>query len=378
MTPRESEERYRTLFARAGDGILILTVDGKPVEVNEAFARMHGYRAQEMMDMALRDLDATEISQLAPERMRRILTGETLTFEVEHRHKDGHVFPLEVSANVISSGGKSYIQCFYRDITRRKREEKESRDLVERLHRAERMEALGILAGGVAHDLNNVLGSLFVYTELLLEKIPEGNPVRVYADNILSSGEKGAAIVQDLLTVARRDVITPVAVNMNCVVSGCLKTQEFENLEAHHPRISFRQELSTELFSIKGSPRHLEKTVMNLLSNAAEAISGIGEVTIRTENRYLDRPVQGYDAVTEGEYAALTVSDTGGGISTADMGKIFEPFYTKKVMRRGGTGLELAIVWGTVKDHNGYIDIGSEAGKGSSFTLYFPITKNES
>jgi two-component system, cell cycle sensor histidine kinase and response regulator CckA len=116
---------------------------------------------------------------------------------------------------------------------------------------------------------------------------------------------------------------------------------------------------------------------MNLLSNAAEAIAGSGEVLIRTENRYVDRPIHGHDTTQEGEYAVLTVSDTGSGISPADLGRIFEPFYTKKVMGRSGTGLGLAVVWGTVKDHDGYIDVQSTEDKGSIFTLYFPVTRED-
>ncbi|MCL5807606.1 MAG: ATP-binding protein, partial [Deltaproteobacteria bacterium] len=303
--------------------------------------------------------------------------GEALTFEVEHYHKDGHVFPLEVSASKLSSGGESYIMSIHRDIATRKKAEEEKRRIEERLQRAERMEALGILAGGVAHDLNNVLGVLYGYTELLLEKIPEGSPQRTYVDNILSSGEKGAAIIQDLLTLARRGVSVHDVTNINRIVSDFFRSPVFQKLEASHPWVSFRKELSGELLNIKGSTVHLEKTVMNLLSNAAEAISGNGEVTVRTENRYLDRPVHGYDAVKEGEYVVLTVMDTGKGISAADIGKIFEPFYTKKVMGRSGTGLGLTIVWGTVKDHDGYIDVSSEKGKGTSFALYFPVTREE-
>lgn len=374
---RESEERYRTLFNSASDGIFIMSVDGKLIAVNESFARIHGYSAQEMKNMSLRDLDTEGTAQLIPERMHRMLAGEALTFEVEHYHKDGHVFPLEVSASKLSSGGQSYIMSIHRDIATRKKAEEEKRRIEERLQRAERMEALGILAGGVAHDLNNVLGVLYGYTELLLEKIPEGSPLRTYVDNILSSGEKGAAIIQDLLTLARRGVSIHDVTNINRIVSDFFRSPVFQKLEASHPRVFFKKELSGDLLNIKGSAVHLEKTVMNLLSNAAEAISGNGEVTVHTENRYLDRPVHGYDAVKEGEYVVLTVMDTGKGISAADIGKIFEPFYTKKVMGRSGTGLGLTIVWGTVKDHDGYIDVSSEKGKGTSFTLYFPVTRED-
>ncbi|HPX55654.1 MAG TPA: response regulator, partial [Syntrophales bacterium] len=132
------------------------------------------------------------------------------------------------------------------------------------------------------------------------------------------------------------------------------------------------------LLNILGSPHQLGKTIMNLVSNAAEAMPKGGLMTIETRNRYLDRPVQGYDEVREGDYVVLSVSDTGEGISAYDIKRIFEPFYTKKVMgRSGGTGLGLSVVWGTVKDHNGYIDVRSVEGRGSAFTLYFPVTRDE-
>ena len=173
------------------------------------------------------------------------------------------------------------------------------------------MEALGQLAGGVAHDLNNVLGILSGYSELLLMEIPEGHRSRGHAEKILQSTEKGAAIIQDLLTLARRGVTASDVINLNSVVSGFLKTPVFEKMKDYHPRVTFRTECDKNLLNIKGSSVHLEKTLMNLVSNAAESISGKGEVTIRTESRYLDKPIRGYDEVKEGDYAVLTVSDTG-------------------------------------------------------------------
>ena len=166
-------------------------------------------------------------------------------------------------------------------------------------------------------------------------------------------------------------------INLNSIVSDFLKTPVFEKMKDYHPRVTFRTECDKNLLNIKGSPVHLEKTLMNLVSNAAESISGKGEVTIRTENRYLDKAIRGYDEVKEGDYAVLTVSDTGMGIPAENREKIFEPFYTKKTMGRSGTGLGLAIVWGTVKDHNGYIDVQTEVGEGTTFTLYFPVTREE-
>lgn len=263
------------------------------------------------------------------------------------------------------------------DITARKRIEESSRRLAERLRRAEKMEALGTLAGGVAHDLNNILGVLVGYSELLLMAIPDDNPLRKYVSNILQSSEKSAAIIQDLLTLARRGVAISDVVQLNKIISDYTGSIEFDKLKTNYPLVNFRINIDHNLMNIKGSPVHLSKTVMNLVSNAAEAISGEGEVTIAVKNQYMDRPVTGYDEIHEGDYVVLTVTDTGKGIAADDIGKIFEPFYTKKKMGMSGTGLGLAVVWGTVKDHNGYIDVQSEEGKGTVFTLYFPVTRDE-
>ncbi len=300
-------------------------------------------------------------------------------YETSFLHADGnrHDIIFNKATYVGTDGYVAGLVGVILDITERKRMEEEKRGLEERLQRSEKMEALGQLAGGVAHDLNNVLGILSGYSELLLEEIPDGHRSRGHVEKILQSTEKGAAIIQDLLTLARRGVTASDVINLNSVVSGFLKTPVFEKMKDYHPRVTFRTECDKNVLNIKGSPIHLEKTLINLVSNAAESISGKGEVTIRTESRYLDKAVRGYDEVKEGDYAVLTVSDTGMGIPAENREKIFEPFYTKKTMGRSGTGLGLSIVWGTVKDHHGYIDVQTEVGTGTTFTLYFPVTREE-
>jgi CheY-like chemotaxis protein len=165
--------------------------------------------------------------------------------------------------------------------------------------------------------------------------------------------------------------------NLNDIVLECRNSPEFAALSSYHPNIRLKTNLEAHLLNISGSAVHLGKSLINLVSNAAEAMPQGGAVTIKTRNQYLDKPVSGYDEVREGDYVVLSVSDTGEGIPAGDLKRIFEPFYTKKVMGRSGTGLGLAVIWGTVKDHSGYINVESQEGKGTIFTLYFPVTREE-
>ena len=263
------------------------------------------------------------------------------------------------------------------EIAGRKKAERERQRLAIQLQRAEKMEAIGTLAGGVAHDLNNILSGIVSYPELLLLQLPEDSPLRKPILTIKESGQKAATVVQDLLTLARRGVAITNVVNINHIISNYLKSPEHKGLKSVHAQAQVDIDLETNLLNIIGSSIHLSKTVMNLVANAAESMPDGGVIHIKTENRYIDRPVRGYDDVEEGDYAVLSISDSGIGISSDDLSRIFEPFYTKKVMGRSGTGLGMAVVWGTVKDHKGYIDVQSIEDEGTSFTLYFPATRKE-
>lgn len=247
----------------------------------------------------------------------------------------------------------------------------------EKLRQGEKMEAVGLLAAGVAHDLNNILTGLVGYPELLLLEISEESPLRSIVQTIYESGKKAAAVVQDLLTLARRGVITDEVVNLNEIISGYLNSPECEKLKSFHPCVRIESIFQEGLLNIVGSPIHLSKSVMNLVSNAAEAMPDGGKIFISTENRYIDRPISADERIGEGDYVVLTVSDTGVGISSEAVKKIFDPFYTKKEMGRSGTGLGLSVVWSTLKDYQGYIDVQSTVGKGTTFTLYFPATRRE-
>jgi signal transduction histidine kinase/ActR/RegA family two-component response regulator len=263
------------------------------------------------------------------------------------------------------------------EIVERKRSEKERRYLEAQLAKSQKMEAIGTLAGGVAHDLNNILSGLVSYPELLLMDLPEDSPLKQPILTIQASGQKAAAIVQDLLTLARRGVSVREVMNLNNLIDDYLSSPENQKIMEFHSDVAVETNLQSDLFNIMGSPVHLSKTIMNLVSNAAEAMPNGGTISISTDNCYIDNSLKVYDAVDEGDYATLTVSDTGIGISHENIERIFEPFYTKKTMGRSGTGLGMAVVWGTVKDHSGYIDVKSELGEGSTFTLYFPVTRKK-
>ncbi len=257
---------------------------------------------------------------------------------------------------------------FVRDITSQRR-------LEEQLAHAQKMEAVGTLAGGVAHDLNNILSGIVSYPELLLMDLPADSPLREPIETIQTSGQKAATIVQDLLTLARRGVSIKEVVDLNAIVTAFLNAPECAKIKEFHPGIRLETDFQPDLLNIAGSPFHLSKTIMNLISNAAEAMPAAGVVTLTTRSVYLDRPLSAYEMIPQGEYAVLEVSDAGAGISPEDLHRIFEPFYTKKTMGRSGTGLGMAVVWGTMKDLGGYIDVRSTPGRGTQFRLYFPVTR---
>ena len=265
---------------------------------------------------------------------------------------------------------------FQHEIAERRHVEETLRESEEKLFRSKKMESLGLLAGGVAHDLNNVLSGIVSYPELILMDLPGDSKLKKPIETMQEAGNRATAIVQDLLTVARGAATAKEPLNLNDIIGDYLNSPELEKLEQFYPTVTIKTNFDTSLLNICGSDVHIRKVVMNLVANASEAIESSGNVTISTMNRYVDRALRGYDDVNIGEYVVLAVSDDGSGISSDDLKRIFEPFYTKKIMGRSGTGLGLAVVWNVVQDHKGYIDVAT-GENGTTFELYFPITREE-
>jgi len=240
------------------------------------------------------------------------------------------------------------------------------------------MEVLGRLAGGVAHDLNNVLSGIVSYPDFLLLDLPDDSHLRGPLETIKNSGERAAAIVQDLLTLARRGVTVKKPLSLNMILHEYFASPEYTQLCALHPDISVVLDLDESIPLLNGSPLHLQKAIMNLVGNAFEAVEGAGTVTISTQTKDISASFKGYEIIEKGKYVVLKIQDSGAGISPEVLSKIFEPFYTKKKMGRSGTGLGMTVVWGAIKDNEGFIDIDSVPGKGTSIYTYLPVAHENS
>ncbi|WP_419663964.1 two component system sensor histidine kinase [Desulfosarcina variabilis str. Montpellier] len=372
-----SEAKYKSLFESTATANAILENDLKLSLVNTEFEKITGYSKQDMdktytLEDIVKSKDYTTIKEYLTEEKD---DTKDKSFEFKIINRDG------IEKDVLGKMGRipnsSKIVISMMDISEKKRADKERESLKIQLVRAEKMKALGLLAGGVAHDLNNVLSGIVSYPDLLLLDIPEDSPLRKPIMDIKASGVKAAAIVQDLLTLARRDISVKEVVNLNEIIGDYLKSAEYTKMMSFHQSAELVFEPDAHLLNILGSPLNLLKAVMNLVTNAAEATKDGGKIRIVTENIYLEHPISGYDTYREGDYIILSITDNGVGIPKDDIERIFEPFYSKKIIGRSGTGLGMTVVWGTVKDHDGHIDVTSEKGKGTTFQIYFPATRRK-
>lgn len=252
----------------------------------------------------------------------------------------------------------------------------ERKQIQAQLLRHQKMESIGLVAGGVAHDLNNILSGIITYPELLLLDLPEDSKLRKPIEEIMRSGQRAAAIVADLLTVARGVAQQPEVVCINDLVESYLSSPEYEKVVLLYPEIDVRVELNADLPDCRCSSVHIQKVLMNLVNNAFEAIDGSGCITISTKVRHLSGHGKGEELLGGGDYIALAVVDSGPGITEDVLQHIFEPFYTKKVMGRSGTGLGLAVVWNTMQEHDGTVVVESSE-KGTLFTAYLPVTTED-
>ncbi len=364
---REREAIFRIFSDAAWEGIVIYDND-VIFHANQQFYNMFACEKKDLRwDVILNRLHFIE---------SQIRINSTESYETVKHKKNGFSFFMEVRIKAMEYNEKVVRVAAIRDISERKKIESDNLTLQKKLGMANKMQALGLMAGSVAHDLNNILSALVSYPELILMKLPKKSPVRKKIKLIMKSGKKAAAIVADLLIVSRGATNRQKILNLKSVVKEYLTSVEYIELKKKYPDISINLQIDSDIMNIKTSPVHVGKALMNLVINAYDAIKGEGNITISAQNIRINTLVTGYENIPEGEYVLFTVSDDGCGISAEEIERIFEPFYSQKVLGRSGTGLGLAIVWNALKDSNGYIDVTSN-GKGTIFSLYFPITKDQ-
>jgi len=364
-----TELEHRSLVARfdafsrhANDSIFLFDEEGRIIDANERAAKTYGYPLGHLIGMSVRDLRAPETLKDLDCHWQRSMTDEGVIFETIHRRADGCVFPVEVSARLITLEGRKYRESIVRDISERKH-------LEEQLIHVQKMEAIGTLAGGVAHDFNNILTSIVGYGGLLQMKIGAEDPMRKSVDGILSAADRAVALTQGLLAYSRKGAINVCPVDLNDIITRA--DQLLSRIIGED--IELAVFISDTPLTILGDAAQMERVIVNLSTNARDSMPKGGSLIIRANEVELDKKfvsIHGYGK--PGRYALLTVADTGSGMDKATMERIFEPFYTTKEVGKG-TGLGLSIVYGIVKQHGGFVEVESKMGTGTMFLTYFPL-----
>ena len=365
----DSEQRYRALFEESKDVIYMSTPDGKFIDINPAGVDLLGYESKE----DLLQINITQDLYVYPserEAFQKTLAkkGYVKDYEVAFKRKDGEqIIVLLTSTAVRDKSGKiSAYRGIMRDITERKR-------LEQQLLQAQKMEAIGQLAGGIAHDFNNILTAIIGYGNLLKTEVSQNDLLSTYTTNILKSAERAANLTHNLLAFSRRQMINPRPIHMNNILN-VLKSF-LPRLIGEDIELSFL--LSKKDLTVIVDSSQIEQVLMNLATNARDAMPEGGRLTIQTDRVELDNEFimsHGYGNI--GSYALIAVSDTGQGIDKKTKERLFDPFFTTKEVGKG-TGLGLSMVYGIIKQHNGYIDVQSELHKGTTFKIYLPLTESK-
>ncbi|TKB23316.1 response regulator [Desulfopila sp. IMCC35006] len=367
-----SEERYETLAEAAWEGIFIHE-NNRIIEANSQFLQMFGYTHSELFQGIRVDNIFTPASRaIAVKFIEQEIAG---SFELSGIKKDGTKFIVEAKSRPITYLNKPRRVCVIRDISERVRAEEEKLRLQKKLAKAGKLSALGLMAGSVAHDLNNILSGIVSYPDLLLAQMSETDKYYIQIKKIQEAGKRAAAVVSDLVTIARNGASPKTIENINDIIVDHLNSLEHLERLANFPNTRIQTRLNKNLHNICCSPQHLHKILLNLIGNSLEVIEGEGIIQISTENCTFAHPLTN-DKTGPGDndYIKLTVSDNGPGIRQEDIECIFDPFYTTKVMGKSGTGLGLSIVWNIIQDHRGWVEI-KDNNPGAVFEIYLPATQ---
>ena len=372
-TLRESEERFRNLLQNV-ECIAVqgYSPDGTTQYWNQASEQLYGYPAQEAIGRNLLDL-------IIPHEMRDGVTGAMRQMaetgqaipaaEISLMRKDGSRIAVFSSHTIVQVPGRPQeLFCIDIDLTERKRAEEEREKLQAQLLQAQKMESVGRLAGGVAHDFNNMLGVIMGHADMALEQIDPEAPLHDDLKEIQKAALRSADLTRQLLAFARKQTVSPKILDINETVASMLKM--LQRLIGEDIELAWNP--GPELWPIKMDPSQMDQILANLAVNARDAIAGVGHLTIQTENVVFDESYcRTHDSFTPGDYVMLAVSDTGAGMDKETLERVFEPFFTTKEVGKG-TGLGLAMVYGAVKQNRGFINVYSEPGQGTAFKIYLP------
>lgn len=346
-----------------------------------------GFRAEDFIGRSLLEFltpegieDMRSVHTARQSEERRGIQTDVLFYELQMRRKDGSYFWAGISSTPMrdTSGQIVGYQGIMRDISSFKQYHVEQKRLEDLLGKTEKMAALGYMAGSVAHELNNMMAGILGYSELLmLQYRPDDNVPQAHLRSIIDNGERAAALLKDVLLMSRKEADVRKSVNLNDLIPLCMQKQEIRDLVLRHEDVAIHLDLETSLHDVVASASKLEKAVANLLVLSVQQAGAGGAVSIMTKTLYLGRPTGGDDNICEGEYVVLSVTDTGKGIPDEAISHLFEPFYLKKIIKHGVTGLELAMVREVVKDHDGFIDVHSRIGSGTTLTIYLPVTRGK-
>ena len=370
----ESEERYRLLFEKNPHPMWAYDLKTLAfLAVNNAGMQHYGYSREEFLDMTIKDIRPPgDVPDLLA-NVSNVTEGIDEAGVWRHIKKDGTVISVEITSHTMQFGGRAAEIVLAHDVTEEIRAEREKKALEEQLRQSQKMEAIGTLAGGIAHDFNNILTAIVGYATLLQRKIGEDSPGHRQAGRILDAAERAGRLTQSLLAYSRKQVSNPHIVDLSCIVSGAMHLLRRLIPES----IDFKTLLADEKLTIMADPGQIEQILMNLAANARDAMPGAGQLRIMTEMAVLDDAfIAAHGYGNPGGYALLTVADTGMGMDENTRERIFEPFFTTKEVGKG-TGLGLAMVYGIVKQHNGYISCCSEPGHGTVFKIYLPLMGGE-
>ncbi len=368
----ESERNYRDIFNTTKDAIFVHdAVTGRIMEINRTVEELYGYSSEELLNEQEYELSSgvpPYSSKNAIGWIQKAVTEGPQNFEWLAKKKNGELFWTEIVLSATRLGGEGRVLAVVRDLTERKYAEEEKEKLQAQLNQVQKMESIGQLAGGVAHDFNNILSAIIGYSSLLQSKIGADDPNRLYLDQILASADRAASLTQSLLAFSRKQVISPKHIDLN----ECIRKVEKFLARIISEDITLTTTLSGEKLTIYADVTQIEQIFMNLATNARDAMPIGGRLLIETGRVTLDEEyvmAKGYGKT--GPYAVMSISDTGEGMDEDTQKKIFEPFFTTKEPGRG-TGLGLSIVYGIVKQNNGYISVYSEPGRGTTFRIYIP------